>query len=31
MLYAYAKNQESDLSPRHLKMLKDLVEKHLEL
>lgn len=30
MLYAYPKNQESDLSPRHLQMLRDLVEQHLE-
>ena len=30
MLYAYPKNRESDLSPRHLKMLRELVEQHLE-
>jgi mRNA-degrading endonuclease RelE of RelBE toxin-antitoxin system len=30
MLYVYSKNRESDLSPRHLQMLKDLVEKYLE-
>ena len=30
MLYAYPKNRESDLSPRHLQMLRELVEQHLE-
>lgn len=30
MLYVYPKNRESDLSPRHLQMLKDLVEQYLE-
>jgi len=30
MLYAYPKNQESDLSPRHYQMLRELVEQHLE-
>jgi hypothetical protein len=31
MLYAYLKNQESDLNPRHYQMLRELVEQHLEL
>lgn len=30
MLYAYPKNRESDLSPRHLQILRELVEQHLE-
>jgi hypothetical protein len=30
MLYVYPKNRESDLSPSHLQMLKDLVEQYLE-
>lgn len=30
MLYAYPKNRESDLSPRHLQLLRELVETHLE-
>lgn len=30
MLYAYPKNRESDLSQRHLQMLRELVEQHLE-
>jgi len=30
MLYVYPKNRELDLSPRHLQMLKDLVEQYLE-
>ena len=30
MLYAYPKNQETNLSPRHLQMLRELVELHLE-
>jgi hypothetical protein len=30
MLYTYPKNQESDLSPRHYQMLRELVEEHLE-
>ena len=30
MLYVYPKNRESDLSPRHLQMLRELVEQHLE-
>jgi hypothetical protein len=30
MLYVYPKNRESNLSPRHLQMLKDLVEQYLE-
>lgn len=30
MLYAYPKNRESDLSSRHIQMLRDLVEHHLE-
>lgn len=31
MLYAYPKNRESDLSSRHIQMLRDLVEQHLKL
>jgi mRNA-degrading endonuclease RelE of RelBE toxin-antitoxin system len=30
MLYAYPKNRESDLSARHLQLLTELVEQHLE-
>ena len=30
MLYAYPKNRESDLSPSHLQILRELVEQHLE-
>jgi len=30
MLYAYPKNQESDLSPSHYQMHRELVEQHLE-
>lgn len=30
MLYAYPKNQETDLSPRQYQMLRELVEQHLE-
>ena len=30
MLYAYPKNRESDLSPRQLQLLRELVETHLE-
>jgi hypothetical protein len=30
MLYAYPKNQESDLSPKQYQMLRELVEQHLE-
>lgn len=31
MLYAYPKNCEADLNPRHLQMLRELVEQHLKL
>ena len=30
MLYAYPKNKETDLSQRHIQVLRDLVEQHLE-
>ncbi|MEM1085714.1 MAG: type II toxin-antitoxin system RelE/ParE family toxin [Verrucomicrobiota bacterium] len=30
MLYAYPKNKETDLSQRHLQVLRDLVDQHLE-
>ena len=30
MLYAYPKNRESDLGPRHLEMLRNLITQHLE-
>jgi len=30
MLYAYPKNRETDLSAKHLQILRELVEQHLE-